>query len=140
MDDAKQSAASPSASACLLIVLLTLVGCSEQVSPPATSRPALTAQSGFGKIRIQPDHITFLSVNSAARRVRISQRGYNYGQFSYTSGGSFCQPNATGSFDNFNRRGEAIWSIYPTAQVAHGCAMKFQGSGNRKAKLFVTVK
>jgi hypothetical protein len=97
-------------------------------------------QSGFGKVTIRPDHITFLSLNSGPRHVRISQRGYSYGQFSYTSGGPFCRPNATGAFDNFNKRGEAVWSIYPSAQVAHGCSMKFSGAGNRKAKLFVTVK
>jgi hypothetical protein len=98
------------------------------------------AQSGFGKVTIQPDHITFLSLNSGPRHVRISQRGYSYGLFSYMSGGPFCQPNATGTFDKFNKRGEAVWSIYPSAQVPHGCAMKFFGGGNRKAKLFVTVK
>jgi hypothetical protein len=129
------------ARACLLIcALLPLVACSEQMSPSPTSRPALTAQSGFGKIRIKPNHITFSSVNSGPRHVRISQRGYSYGQFSYTSGGSFCQPNASGTFDNFNQRGEAVWSIYPTMQVAHGCPLRFLGAGNRKAKLFVTVK
>lgn len=119
---------------------LALVACSEQASTPAISHPALETESGFGKVRIQPDRITFISVNAGPRHVRISQRGYGYGQFSYMSGGTFCQPNATGTFDNFNRRGEAIWSIYPTKQVPHGCALKFTGAGNRKARLFVTVK
>lgn len=121
-------------------LLLALAGCLEQTSVPATLRPAPAAQSGFGKIRIKPDHITFSSVNSGPRHVRISQRGYSYGQFSYTSGGSFCQLNASGTFDKFNQRGEAVWSIYPTMQVAHGCPLRFLGAGNRKAKLFVTVK
>lgn len=119
--------------------LLALVACSDQISPPTTSRPAVTTQSGFGQIRIRPNHITFLSVSSAPRHVRISQRGYSYGQFTYQSGGSFCQTNATGTFDGFNQRGEAVWSIFPTAQVTHGCPLRFSGAGNRKARLFVTV-
>jgi hypothetical protein len=122
--------------------LLALVDCSAQMSAPATSPQAPMTPSGFGgfgKVIIRPDHITFLSLNGR-RHVRISQRGYSYGQFSYTSGGPFCQPNATGTFDKFNKRGEAVWSIYPAAHVPHGCSMKFLGAGNRKGKLFVTVK
>lgn len=121
-----------------ICALLALVACSEQTSPPATLAPAQMALSGFGKVKIQPDHITFVGLNSGPRHVRISQRGYSYGLFSYMSGGPFCQANATGTFDNFNKRREAVWSIYPTSQGV--CSMKFFGAGNRKAKLLVTVK
>jgi len=121
-------------------VVLALVGCSEYVSPPAASSAALVEQSGFGRVRIRPNHITFVGLSGGQRKVRISQRGYSFGLFTYSSGGPFCQPNATATLDGFDQSGAAIFSIYPTAQVAHGCPMKFLGAGNRKARLFVTVQ
>lgn len=122
--------------------LLALIACSEQMSAPPASRPSLIAQSGsaIGKVRIRPDHITFASVYSGPRRVRLSQRGYAYGPFSYVVVGSSCRPNATALFKGYNKRGETLWAIYPTASVPHGCPLEFLGADNRTAKLFVSVK
>ena len=122
--------------------LLALIACSGPMSTPVSSRPSLMAQSGsgIGKVRIQPNHITFASVYSGPRKVRISQRGYAYGPFSYVVVGNSCRANASAGFQGYNQRGETLWSIYPTAQVAHGCPLEFFGAGNRKARLFVSVK
>lgn len=110
------------------------------MAPPAAPSPALQTQGAFGRVRIRPDVLTFAGVSSASKQIRISQRGYSYAHFSYTSGGANCQPNATGVFSRFNARGEAVWLISPTAQVSHGCPLKFIGAGYRKAKLVVIVR